>query len=113
MDKVLFYPALNVTFLSLVNHTQKLSKAVVESFCRLHEDGTIYRAKRLVNWCVVLSTALSNLEVRFVRGECAKTHLFRLVGTKATGWSHGISCPWISSDGAIRLRCNHFVRVSR
>ncbi|KAI0051297.1 hypothetical protein FA95DRAFT_1554638 [Auriscalpium vulgare] len=41
----------------------QLSKAVVENFCRLHEDGTIYRANRLVNWCVKLNTTLSNLEV--------------------------------------------------
>lgn len=42
---------------------QKLSKAVVETFVRLHQEGTIYRANRLVNWCVRLNTALSNLEV--------------------------------------------------
>ncbi|ORY90506.1 valyl-tRNA synthetase [Syncephalastrum racemosum] len=41
----------------------KLSKAVRETFVRLHRDGTIYRANRLVNWCVRLNTALSNLEV--------------------------------------------------
>ncbi|THG98479.1 hypothetical protein EW026_g3716 [Hermanssonia centrifuga] len=40
-----------------------LSKAVVETFCRLHEDGTLYRANRMVNWCVRLNTTLSNLEV--------------------------------------------------
>ncbi|PFH46539.1 hypothetical protein AMATHDRAFT_69603 [Amanita thiersii Skay4041] len=42
---------------------EKLSKAVIETFCRLHEDGIIYRANRLVNWCVKLNTTLSNLEV--------------------------------------------------
>ncbi|KAJ3293623.1 hypothetical protein HK104_004319 [Borealophlyctis nickersoniae] len=40
-----------------------LNKAVTEAFVRLHEDGTIYRANRLVNWCTKLNTALSNLEV--------------------------------------------------
>ncbi|KAL0066865.1 valine--tRNA ligase [Marasmius tenuissimus] len=44
-----------------------LSKAVVETFCRLHEDGVIYRANRLVNWCVRLNTTLSNLEVEQVQ----------------------------------------------
>ena len=29
----------------------------------MHDDGTIYRANRLVNWCTKLKTALSNLEV--------------------------------------------------
>lgn len=42
---------------------ENLSKAVVETFCRLHEDGILYRANRLVNWCVRLNTTLSNLEV--------------------------------------------------
>lgn len=39
------------------------SKAVTEAFCRLHEDGIIYRANRLVNWCCKLTTTLSTLEV--------------------------------------------------
>ncbi|PCH34745.1 hypothetical protein WOLCODRAFT_79194 [Wolfiporia cocos MD-104 SS10] len=38
-------------------------KAVIENFCRLHEDGILYRANRLVNWCVRMNTTLSNLEV--------------------------------------------------
>lgn len=37
--------------------------AVMENFVRLHEDGIIYRANRLVNWCTRLNTTLSNLEV--------------------------------------------------
>ena len=40
-----------------------LSRAVVEVFVRLHEEGLIYRGKRLVNWDPVLLTALSDLEV--------------------------------------------------
>lgn len=41
----------------------ELSELVTEAFVRLHEDGTIYRALRLVNWSVKLNTAISNLEV--------------------------------------------------
>ncbi|KAH9456774.1 hypothetical protein Pst134EB_012975 [Puccinia striiformis f. sp. tritici] len=41
----------------------QLSKAVVEAFVRLHDEGVIYRSNRLVNWCVRLNTALSNEEV--------------------------------------------------
>ncbi|PVV05101.1 hypothetical protein BB560_000377 [Smittium megazygosporum] len=41
----------------------QLSKAVMETFVRLWDDGIIYRAKKLVNWCVYFKTALSNLEV--------------------------------------------------
>ncbi len=40
-----------------------LSAAVTEVFVRLHEEGLIYRGKRLVNWDPVLHTALSDLEV--------------------------------------------------
>jgi len=40
-----------------------LSRAVTEVFVRLHDEGLIYRGKRLVNWDPVLQTALSDLEV--------------------------------------------------
>ncbi|HEV2443688.1 MAG TPA: valine--tRNA ligase [Steroidobacteraceae bacterium] len=40
-----------------------LSRAVIEVFVRLHDEGLIYRGKRLVNWDPVLLTALSDLEV--------------------------------------------------
>jgi valyl-tRNA synthetase len=43
---------------------ENLSAAVTETFVRLHEEGIIYRANRLVNWCTQLNTALSNLEVQ-------------------------------------------------
>ena len=40
-----------------------LSRAVQEAFVRLHDDGLIYRGKRLVNWDPKLHTAISDLEV--------------------------------------------------
>ncbi|KAK4890586.1 hypothetical protein LTR27_010748 [Elasticomyces elasticus] len=40
-----------------------LSTAVRQTFVQLHDEGLIYRANRLVNWCTKLTTALSNLEV--------------------------------------------------
>ena len=39
------------------------SAAVIEAFVRLHEQGLVYRGKRLVNWDPVLDTAISDLEV--------------------------------------------------
>jgi valyl-tRNA synthetase len=42
---------------------EPLSRSVTEVFVRLHEEGLIYRGKRLVNWDPVLLTALSDLEV--------------------------------------------------
>ena len=41
----------------------ELSRAVTRAFVSLHEEGLIYRGKRLVNWDPVLHTALSDLEV--------------------------------------------------
>ena len=37
--------------------------ATKEHFVRLHEEGLIYRANRLVNWCTALNTGISNLEI--------------------------------------------------
>uniref|UniRef100_A0A8C3XU69 valine--tRNA ligase n=2 Tax=Chelydra serpentina TaxID=8475 RepID=A0A8C3XU69_CHESE len=41
----------------------KLSYAVQEAFVRLHEEGVIYRSKRLVNWSCTLHSAISDIEV--------------------------------------------------
>src|SRR5437660_1273504 len=43
----------------------ELSKVVREVFVRLYEEGLIYRATRLVNWCPDCLTVLSDLEVVF------------------------------------------------
>jgi valyl-tRNA synthetase len=40
------------------------SRAVVEHFVRLYDEGLIYRGQRLVNWDPVLLTAISDLEVQ-------------------------------------------------
>ena len=42
---------------------QRMSRAVIEVFVQLYEQGLIYRGKRLVNWDPVLGTAVSDLEV--------------------------------------------------
>src|SRR5690606_32816895 len=52
-----------------------LSNAVREVFVRLHEEGLIYRGKRLVNWDPVLHTAISDLEVENVDEQGSLWHL--------------------------------------
>jgi valyl-tRNA synthetase len=52
-----------------------LTRAVIEVFVRLHEEGLIYRGKRLVNWDPVLLTALSDLEVQSQEEEGLLWHL--------------------------------------
>ena len=62
-----------------------LSTAVREVFVRLYDDGLIYRANRLINWCPRCHTALSDLEVEH---EDKKGHLWHLrypvIGTDRT-----------------------------
>jgi len=41
----------------------ELSRVVIEVFVRLYKEGLIYRDNRLVNWCPVCLTVLSDLEV--------------------------------------------------
>ena len=62
-----------------------LSAAVREVFVRLHEEGLIYRGKRLVNWDPVLHTALSDLEVV---SEPEAGHLWHLRYPLADGSGH-------------------------
>jgi valyl-tRNA synthetase len=40
-----------------------LSKAVLEAFVRLYEEGLIYRGEYMVNWCPATQSAVSDLEV--------------------------------------------------
>ena len=52
-----------------------LSKAVMEVFVRLYQDGLVYRGKRLVNWDPVLKTSISDLEVESTE---EKGHIWHL-----------------------------------
>lgn len=63
----------------------ELSEAVTEVFVRLHEEGLIYRGKRLVNWDPVLLTAVSDLEVL---SEEEAGHLWHLRYPLADGSGH-------------------------
>ena len=62
-----------------------LSEAVTEVFVRLHEEGLIYRGKRLVNWDPVLHTAVSDLEVL---SEEENGHLWHMKYPLADGSGH-------------------------
>ena len=39
------------------------SEAVLEVFCRLYEKGYIYKGSRIINWCPVCGTSISDAEV--------------------------------------------------
>jgi len=59
------------------------SRAVIEAFVRLHEEGLIYRDRRLINWCVSCRTALSDLEVE--HDESAQGELWEFAYPLADG----------------------------
>ncbi len=52
-----------------------LSKAVIEVFVTLYEQGLIYRDKRLINWCPRCHTALSDIEVEHEELEGRLTYI--------------------------------------
>lgn len=39
--------------------------AVTEVFCKLHEKGLIYKGSRIINWCPVCNTSISDAEVEY------------------------------------------------
>ncbi len=41
------------------------NKAVTEVFCRMHEKGWIYKGSRIINWCPVCNTSISDAEVEY------------------------------------------------
>ena len=62
-----------------------LSAAVRKVFVQLHDEGLIYRGKRLVNWDPVLHTALSDLEVI---NEERNGHLWHIRYPRVDGQGH-------------------------
>ena len=41
------------------------NKAVTEVFCKMHEKGWIYKGSRIINWCPVCNTSISDAEVEY------------------------------------------------
>lgn len=66
----------------------KMCEAVSEAFIRLHDEGLIYRAKRLVNWCCALNSAISDIEVE--KHEIKGPTRFRVPGYGAETVEFGI-----------------------
>ena len=52
-----------------------LSKAVLEQFVKLYEEGLIYKGKRMINWCPSCHTSISDAEVEY---EEENSHLWHI-----------------------------------
>jgi len=62
------------------------NKAVTEVFIKMHEKGYIYKGSRIVNWCPVCKTSISDAEVEY---EEQAGHLWH------------IKYPFIEDDGSV------------
>ncbi len=62
------------------------NRAVTEVFVRMHEKGYIYKGSRIINWCPVCNTSLSDAEVEY---EEQNGHLWH------------IKYPFIEEDGTV------------
>ncbi len=65
------------------------NKAVTEVFCRMHEKGWIYKGSRIVNWCPVCNTSISDAEVEYEE-------------QKGNFWH--IKYPLIEADGTVSTK---------
>ncbi|MBO7214652.1 MAG: valine--tRNA ligase [Clostridia bacterium] len=54
---------------------ENLNKAVKEVFVNLYEKGLIYQGKRIINWCPVCKTALSDAEVDYTEEQSGLWHI--------------------------------------
>ena len=54
---------------------EQRSAAVRETFCRLYDDGLIYKGERIINWCPRCQTALSDIEVEHPETDGELAHL--------------------------------------
>ncbi|MCR4788742.1 MAG: valine--tRNA ligase [Lachnospiraceae bacterium] len=62
------------------------NKAVTEVFCKMHEKGWIYKGSRIINWCPVCNTSISDAEVEY---------------EEQNGHFWHIKYPFIEDDGSV------------
>ncbi|MCR5511039.1 MAG: valine--tRNA ligase [Lachnospiraceae bacterium] len=62
------------------------NKAVTEVFVKMHEKGWIYKGSRIINWCPVCNTSISDAEVEY---------------EEQAGHFWHIKYPFIEADGSV------------
>ena len=62
------------------------NRAVTEVFCKMHEKGWIYKGSRIINWCPVCNTSISDAEVEY---------------EEQAGHFWHIKYPFIEDDGTV------------
>ena len=83
------------------------SRAVQEVFIKLYEKGLIYKGSRIVNWCPVCKTSISDAEVEH---EVMVSHHRNLTShqRKNQGFAYNILIPFI-----LRIDCHCSVSQQR
>jgi valyl-tRNA synthetase len=71
------------------------NKAVTEVFCKMHEKGWIYKGSRIINWCPVCNTSISDAEVEY---------------QEQAGHFWHIKYPLIEEDGSVSK--THFIEFA-
>lgn len=60
------------------------NRAVTEAFVKMHEKGWIYKGARIINWCPVCNTSISDAEVEYEEQSGKFWHIkYPIVGTDA------------------------------
>ena len=62
------------------------NKAVTEVFCKMYDKGYIYKGSKIINWCPVCNTSISDAEVEY---------------EEQTGHFWHIKYPFIEDDGSV------------
>ncbi len=58
------------------------NQAVTEVFCKMHEKGWIYKGSRIINWCPVCNTSISDAEVEYEEQSGHFWHIkYPIIGT--------------------------------
>ena len=59
-----------------------MSEAVLTVFKKLYDKGLIYKGKRMINWCPVCNTSISDAEVEYVEEPTKLWHIrYQITGT--------------------------------
>ncbi|MEM9784564.1 MAG: class I tRNA ligase family protein, partial [Pseudomonadota bacterium] len=92
----------------------QMSRAVLEMFVKLYEEGLIYRDKRLVNWDPHFETAISDLEVEPVELRPGKDRgkLWRFRYPLADGATYQAPVEWDEDGTPTRFETRDYIVVA-
>jgi len=79
-----------------------LSRAVTEVFCRLYEEGIIYRGDYMVNWCPGCHSVISDIEVEHEEQDSSLWHIAYPLADDAIAAADAAGLPAAGGPGELR-----------